>query len=159
MANALYDKGREAFLTGGISWSADSIKAVLVDTGAYTPNVATHQFLSDIAAGARVATSANPVARQWPRVVADAADSLFTAVSGPSVEAVVLYKDTGTAGTSPLIAYIDTASGPPVTPNGGDITVVGQRGEQDLQALTQPEGDICRYSAYVGQTWAYDVHR
>lgn len=135
MANALYDKGREAFLTGGISWSADSIKAVLVDTGAYTPNVATHQFLSDIAAGARVATSANLGSKTVAAGVADAADSLFTAVSGPSVEAVVLYKDTGTAGTSPLIAYIDTASGLPVTPNGGDITVVWDNGANKIFKL------------------------
>ena len=135
MANALYDKGREAFLTGGINWSGDSIKAVLVDTGAYTVNLATHQFLSDIAAGARVATSANLGSKTVAAGVADAADSLFTAVSGPSVEAVVLYKDTGTAGTSPLIAYIDTASGLPVTPNGGDITVVWDNGANKIFKL------------------------
>ncbi|WP_409430534.1 hypothetical protein ACJEIK_26220 [Mycobacterium sp. SMC-16] len=135
MANALYDKGREAFLTGGINWLADSIKAVLVDTGAYTVNLATHQFLSDIAAGARVATSANLSAKTVAAGVADAADSLFTAVSGPSVEAVVLYKDTGTAGTSALIAYIDTASGLPVTPNGGDITVTWDNGANKIFKL------------------------
>ena len=135
MANALFDRGREAFLTGGINWSADSIKAVLVDTGAYTVNLATHQFLSDIAAGARVATSANLSAKTVAAGVADAADSLFTAVSGPSVEAVVLYKDTGTAGTSALIAYIDTASGLPVTPNGGDITVAWDNGANKIFKL------------------------
>lgn len=135
MANALYDKGREAFLTGGINWSGDSIKAVLVDTGAYTVNLATHQFLSDIAAGARVATSANLSSKTVAAGVADAADSLFTAVSGPSVEAVVLYKDTGTAGTSALIAYIDTASGLPITPNGGDITVVWDNGANKIFKL------------------------
>jgi hypothetical protein len=32
--------------------------------------------------------------------------------------------DTGTAATSPLVAYIDTGvTGLPVTPNGGNITV------------------------------------
>ena len=135
MANALYDKGREAFLTGGINWSGDSIKAVLVDTGAYTVNLATHQFLSDIPAGARIATSANLSAKTVAAGVADAADSLFTAVSGASVEAVVLYKDTGTAGTSALIAYIDTASGLPVTPNGGDITVAWDNGANQIFKL------------------------
>ena len=135
MANALYDKGREAFLTGGINWSGDSIKAVLVDTGAYTVNLATHQFLSDIAAGARIAFSANLSAKTVAAGVADAADSLFTAVSGASVEAVVLYKDTGTAGTSALIAYIDTASGLPVTPNGGDITVAWDNGANKIFKL------------------------
>ena len=72
MANALYDKGREAFLAGGINWSGDSIKAVLVDTGAYTVNLATHQFLSDIPAGARIATSANLGSKTVAAGVADA---------------------------------------------------------------------------------------
>lgn len=54
----------------------------------------------------------------------DAADVTFSAVSGNSVEALVIYKDTGTPSTSPLIAYIDTvSSGLPVTPNGGSISV------------------------------------
>jgi hypothetical protein len=47
----------------------------------------------------------------------------FTAVSGASVESVNVFKDTGTPGTSNLIAYFDTGTGLPVTPNGGDITV------------------------------------
>jgi hypothetical protein len=48
----------------------------------------------------------------------------YTAVSGATVEALVLYIDTGVAGTSRLVAYIDTGvTGLPVTPNGGDITV------------------------------------
>lgn len=39
--------------------------------------------------------------------VADAADPTFTAVSGASVEAVLVYKDTGTASTSRVAAIID----------------------------------------------------
>lgn len=124
MANAMYDLGRASFLDGGIAWSTDNVKAVLVDTGAYTVNLATHQYLSDIAAGARIATSANLASKTSTAGVADAADVTFTAVTGASIEAVVLYKDTGTASTSNLICYIDTATGLPVTPNGGDITVV-----------------------------------
>ena len=54
---------------------------------------------------------------------ADAADCTFTSVTGSSIEAIVIYKDTGTEATSPLIAYIDTATGLPITPNGGDIIV------------------------------------
>ena len=53
---------------------------------------------------------------------ADAADCTFTAVSGATINAIVICKDTGTEATSPLIAYIDTATGLPITPNGGDIT-------------------------------------
>lgn len=122
MANALYEKAREGFLSGQINFSSDNIKAVLVDTGSYTANLNTDQYLSDIPSGARVATSGNLSSKTVANGVADAADVTFTAVTGASVEAVVLYKDTGTASTSRLICYIDSgASGIPITPNGGDI--------------------------------------
>ena len=123
MANALYDLGRESFLKGEISWSSDNIKTVLVDTATYTVNLATDQFLSDIALGERVATSANLATKTTVAGAADAADVTFTAVTGDISEALVIYQDTGTEGTSRLIAYIDTATGLPVTPNGGDIQV------------------------------------
>ena len=136
MANALYDKGRESFLSDGtIQWTVDNIKAVLVDTALYTVNLATDQFLSDIAVGARVATSANLASKTATAGVADAADVTFSAVTGASVEAVVLYKDTGVAGTSRLITYIDTATNLPVTPNGGDITVQWDNGANKIFKL------------------------
>lgn len=128
MANSLYDHGRQAILEGGVAWLTDTIKAVLVDNGAYTVDLAAHQYLSDIPAIARISTSPNLTARTSTAGVADAADPVFPAVSGPNCEAVVLYKDTGTTTTSPLIGYIDTAVGLPVLPNGGDITVVFDNG-------------------------------
>lgn len=128
MANALYAKGRQGFLEGLIDWDTDNIKAVLVDTGAYTVDLATHDNLDDIAAGARIATSANLGSKTVTDGVADAADVVFTAVSGASVEAIVIYKDTGTASTSRLIAWIDTATGLPITPNGSDITITWDNG-------------------------------
>lgn len=135
MANALYDKGRQAFLEGGIAWLTDNIKAVLVDSAAYTPNLATHQYLSDIAAGARIATSANLGAKTSTAGVADANDAVFTAATGAQSEYVVLYKDTGTATTSALIVFMDTLTGLPVTPNGGDITVVFDNGANRIFKL------------------------
>jgi len=124
VANALYAKGRQAFLEGGVAWLTDNIKGVFVDTGAYTVNLATHQFLSDITAGARIATTPNLAGKTSTDGVADATDPVATAVTGVTVEAFVLYKDTGVASTSPLICYIDTATGLPFTPNGGDVTFV-----------------------------------
>jgi hypothetical protein len=76
-----------------------------------------------VAAGGRVAVSGNLGTKTTTNGVADAADVTFTAVTGDSVEAVVLYRHTGTEGTSELIAYIDTATGLPTTPSGGDITI------------------------------------
>lgn len=134
MANVLYDKGRQAFLDADIDWSADNIKAVLVDTALYTFSQA-HQFLSDIAVGARVATSGNLASKTSTDGVADAADVTFTAVTGATIEAIVLYKDTGVAGTSALIAYIDTATGLPATPGGGNITVTWDNGANRIFKL------------------------
>jgi hypothetical protein len=127
MANALYDKYRQTQLEGGassVAWLADTIKPVLVDSELYTPNLATHQYLSDIPAGARVATGAALTGKTSTTGVADANDAVFTAASGPQSEYVVLYKDTGVATTSNLICLLDTLTGLPVTPNGGDITVI-----------------------------------
>jgi len=125
MANALYDKGREAFLSGTINWEADNIKVALVR--GYTVNTATHEYLSDITGGGGgtiVATSGNLASKTPTAGVADAADFTWTAVgTGAACAYIIIYKDTGVAGTSRLIAYIDTATGLPVTPNGGDITV------------------------------------
>jgi hypothetical protein len=119
--NALYDKGREGFLDGSINFASDNIKAVLIDTGAYTVSLSSNANLSDIPSGARISTSGNLTSKTVTAGVADAADVTFPLASGATVEAVVLYKDTGTAGTSRLIVYIDTGTGLPITPNGGDI--------------------------------------
>ena len=135
MANALYDKARERFLTAQLNWSTDTIKAVLVDTGVYTPNLASHEYLSDISGSARISTSSALTGKTTASGAADANDVTFTSVSGASIEAIVLYKDTGTEGTSPLIAYIDTATGLPITPNGGDIIVTWDSGPNRIYKL------------------------
>lgn len=135
MANALYDKGRESFLKGEISWSANDIKAVLIDLADYTPNLATHQYLSDIPGAARVATSPNFANKTTAAGVADADNITWTSVTGDPSEALVIYQDSGSAGTSRLIAFIDTATGLPVTPNGGDIIVAWDDGANKIFKL------------------------
>lgn len=123
MANALYDLGKKALLDGGIAMLTDNLKVVLVDTATYTVNLATDDFLADIPSGERVATSGNLSGKTTTAGTFDADNVTFTAVSGDPCEAVVLYRDSGAEATSELIAYIDTATGLPVTPNGGDITI------------------------------------
>lgn len=133
MANALYDKGREGFLDGSIDWDTNNIKVCLVDTGTYTVNLATHEDLADVTG--IVATSGNLSSKTVTAGVADAADVTFPAVSGSSVEALIIYQDTGVAATSRLIAYIDTGTGLPVTPNGGDITIQWSNGSNRIFKL------------------------
>ena len=134
MANALDDSGRNAFLTGDMDWVADTIKVVLVDAADYTVNLSTHDFLDDVAAGARVAT-ATLASKTATAGVADAADTTFPTVSGDVSEALVIYKDSGVEATSQLIAYIDTATGLAVTPNGGDIVVQWDSGANKIFKL------------------------
>ena len=128
MANGLYEKGREKFARGQINWDSDNIKCVLIDTGAYTVNLALHEFLSDIAVGARLATSANFTGKTSTNGACDADDVTWPTVTATSGEAVAVYKDTGTDSSSPLICYVDTATGLPVIPNGGDIIVIWDNG-------------------------------
>jgi len=134
MANALYNKARQRFLEGGINWTTDTVKAVLVDTGNYT-FANTHEFFSSVPVGARVGAIQTLANKASTDGAADADDLVFPSVAGASIEAIILYKDTGTEATSPLIAYIDTASGLPVTPNSGDINVVWDNGANKIFRL------------------------
>lgn len=133
MANALYGLGRQAFLDGDIDWTNNDIKVLLVDTGTYTVQIDTHQYHSDVSG--ITATSPNLTGKSSTLGVADAADVTFTGVSGAVSEALIIYYDTTVSGTSPLIAYIDTATGLPVTPNGGDITVSWSDGADKIFKL------------------------
>jgi hypothetical protein len=125
MANLIYPKYKELIISGASNGnlSTGNVKAVLVDAADYTYSAA-HQFLSDITVGGRVATSGNLASKTVASGVFDSADFSFTAVTGDPSEIIVLYVDTGSAATSPLVAYYDTSiTGIPVTPNGGDINV------------------------------------
>ena len=132
MANTLYDSARQRFLEAQINWMTDTIKVILVDTGAYTPQTSIHQYLADIPISARIAGPVTLTSKATTGGAADAADCTFTSVSGTSIEAIVIYIDTGTEATSPLIAYIDTATGLPITPNGGDIIVTWDNGTNKI---------------------------
>lgn len=134
MANALYDKGRNAFATGDIDWVNDPITVFLIDTNDYTVDLATHEFLTSVPGAARVASSAL-AAKTAVAGVVDANDAIFSSVSGDPSEALILVKATGSDATSNLIAYYDTATGLPVTPNGGDITVTWDNGANKIFKL------------------------
>lgn len=141
MASALYDKARASFLNQNpsIDIDTDTIKAVLVrtDAGHYTVDLANDQYLSAIASGDRVATSSAMTTITTTAGVFDADDVTWAAVTGTQVGAIVLYKDTGNAATSPLIAYMDSASvtGLPFTPSGADVLVTWSNGASKIFKL------------------------
>lgn len=124
MANAVYPKYKEVVLGAATNTNllTGTVKVALVDTGTYTYSSA-HQFLTSLTGVVGTAQTIGAT-KSVTNGVFDGGDVTYTAVTGSSAEALVIYVDTGTAGTSPLVAYIDTSvTGLPVTPNGGDITI------------------------------------
>jgi len=135
--SGLYDSARESFLLGDLEWDAFDTRVILMDDADHTTNLATDDFLDDIAAGARVAVSGAMSGKTTTDGTADASDDspTFSAVSGDVSEELVIYYHTGVDGTSSLIVNIDSATGLPVTPNGGDITVQWDNGADKIFTL------------------------
>ena len=128
MANAVYPLYKQELLKGtannllNSAEGATGVYAALVDTGTYTYSGA-HQFYSSLSGV--VGTDQEILTKTQVNGVFDGTDLTYAAVTGASVEAIVLYrKNAGANTTWPLIAYIDTAvTGLPVTPNGGNIGI------------------------------------
>ena len=135
MSNAVYPKAKQVALGAGLNLAAGTVKAVLVDTASYTYSAA-HQSLSDLAAGARVGAAVALSSKTLTDGVFDAADISFAGLtSAPSIEAVVVYVDTGVEGTSPLVAYIDTSSGLPVAAGATQVDVAWDNGTNRIFKL------------------------
>lgn len=117
MASAtLYNSAKKKLIDGSIDLDTDTIKAALVSSS-YAPNIDTHDFFDDIsgeisasgytAGGAALANKSITVDTSDDRAYLDADDTAWNAGATFTVRYVILYKSTGTAGTSPLIGYID----------------------------------------------------
>lgn len=142
MASSLFDPGREGFLNGEIDYDTAVIKVALVRGYTYD---ASHKWVSDVtgAGGTLVATSAALSSKTVAAGVADAADVVFTAVpSGAAIPAMIVFQSSAVAGGADvaataqrLIAYIDTATGLPVTPNGQNINVTWDNGSNRIFKL------------------------
>lgn len=141
MANALFDPGREGFLLGEIDYDTAVIKASLVR--GYTFSAA-HKFVSEVTgAGGSLVATATLGTKTGTAGVADAADPTFSAVaSGAAITGILLYQASAVGGGADvaasaqrLIGWIDTATGLPVTPNGGDITITWDNGTNRIFKL------------------------
>ena len=134
MANALYSKGKEKILSAAGNFVTDTIKVMLVKN-TYPQNLASDEFLSSVEAY-RLNTDQTLAAKSVASGAFDAGDATFAAVTaGDTSEGVVIYKDTGSAATSPLIAYIDLITGFPLATNGGDITIQWDNGAYKIFSL------------------------
>jgi len=144
VSSSLFSPGREGFASNEIVWkaSASTIKAALIR--GYTFD-ATHKWVSDVtgAGGTLVATSAAMTSLTNTDGVLDAADVTWTSVTaGAACPAIVIFQSSAVGGGADvaasaqrLVAYIDTATGLPVTPNGQNITVAWDNGSNRIAKL------------------------
>ncbi len=125
----LYGPALKAAFNKEIDWDSDTIKVALC-TSAYTPDQDAHDYFNDITgqatgtgytAGGQALTSKTAVYTGSSNTLAlDAADTSW-ANSTITARYAVIYGDTGTASTSPLIAYVDF--GADVSSTAGAFTI------------------------------------
>lgn len=122
MASLIFNKYKQGIFDNTtnlrVDLDTDTIKVALV-TSSYTPNQDTHDFFDDVtnevsgtgytAGGATLGSPTVTLDTTNDRVDFDAADTSWT-TSTITARAAVIYKSTGTASTSPVIAYIDFGS-------------------------------------------------
>jgi hypothetical protein len=128
MANAVYPEYKEFLLSASANVSLNVDDATngpfvaLIDTGTYTYSTA-HDFADDLSG--IVGTDQRITVPTVANGTFDGVDVTFTAVSGATVEALVIYRHNSGANTTwKLVLYEDTSvTGLPVTPNGGDISI------------------------------------
>jgi hypothetical protein len=127
-ANRLYAKYKQALvswsdagLSAAVDVKTDTIKVCLVTSG-YTPATSTDQFLSAITTNTVGTAQTLTWASDTAGLYKASATSAFTYASGTGTY-LVIYKDTGSAATSPLIAIFDTVTGLPATSNGAGYTL------------------------------------
>jgi len=138
MANGFYEHGMKNFARGSVLWLASggsNIRTALVDTADYAVNLATHDFLDDVAVAAREETSANmTLIDAVADGIVDANDVTFTGTTGDTCEGILVYRFvTNDADSLPLFWW-DSASGLPVT-LGGDVTVQWDNGANKIAKI------------------------
>ncbi len=141
MANAVFPKAKEGFLDGSIDLDTASIKVALVRGYTYS---STHEFVSDVTnTGTIHATSGALTSIDVTNGVFDAADITFTTPPTDSNQhSLLIFQSSAVGGGSDVasssqrvIAWIDTGTGVPIVPAGGDITVVWDNGANKIFAL------------------------
>ena len=152
MANQLYPGARRRFLEADIDVLVNDIRVMFLDTTA-DPIDTANVFVSDMLNTALIGengvalTSDGAITANTPSLASktttvpadgtfDAADTTFSSVTGVQFEAIILFDwQTAVSTTAPLVAAIDTATGLPATPNGGDITVAWDSGTDRIFTL------------------------
>lgn len=130
MASMIFNKALQALANGDIDFGADTFKAMLV-TSSYTPDKDAHDFRDDVTnevtgtgyiAGGVATACVVTLDAANDRINCTFGNSLYTAVSGFTAAAAIIYKSRGgTSSADEIVAYVDF--GGTVTPTGGNLTV------------------------------------
>lgn len=131
MSTLPYNILKTALITGDVNLATDTLKVILVGA-AYTPDVDTHQFYSDVTnempAGDGYTTGGETLANVAvltdlanDRAALDADDVTWPLSIITNAAGAVIYKDTGVAGTSKLVCYIGFST--LKSSSGGDFTI------------------------------------
>ena len=126
MANSWYDAGLQEFAGGNLDWDADNFRLVGIDEADDVPDLAADEDLADILGAARVGESGNFASKTSVDGYLDAADVTVTSVSGDQFESFTIFLETGVDSTSTVLLNFDTATGLPLTPDGGNIIYTWQ---------------------------------
>lgn len=115
VTSKVYGLALWGFINGDIDWDTNTIKAMLV-TSSYVPNQDTHRYKSDVtnevtgtgytAGGQTLTGKATTYAPATNAAMMDCNDPSWP-TSTITARYLIFYRDTGTASSSPLIAYVD----------------------------------------------------
>lgn len=134
MADALYNKIKVDLLQG--MWGVGShVIGVYLVTASYGFDGTAHDYLADVPSQHIVARSTLASAAVGSTGTVDGDDTVFTSVTGSIITQIVAAFDTGNIATSPLLFKIDTATGLPLTPNGGNVTIAWDAGADKIFTL------------------------
>lgn len=133
MADAMYNNYREEALRGLRTPGSETIKVKAL-TSSYTFSAA-HTSVNDITSTWVIKTSDALTSKTFTDGVFDAADVTLTAVTGSAIASLVIYTEAGSSASSTLMIYIDSATGLPLTPNGGDVIITWDSGANKIFKL------------------------
>ena len=129
--------------------SGGTFKILAIATASYTVSETVHRWLDDIPGAAQVG-SATLTNHQIQNGAFDADDVAITTTA--TCQAFVIYRDTGTAATSPLYAYIDTvASGLPLA--SGSNTIQWDNTDSKIFKISDTITAECVTLSFTSTTW------
>lgn len=121
------------FAAANINWTSHTIKVALCSSS-YTPDLDAHEFFSSVtnelttangytAGGAVLGTKTTAYLSADKQTALRAANTVWTPAAGETLTAryAVVYRDTGSAATSPLIMLLDFGVNVPAT--GAPLTI------------------------------------